>query len=192
MSLEKIVKHNGNILGHGLDALIPSGNFKYWEKDRNLLDKSIIAKLADAKESEEVKQLYQGDIQSFYGKSMNFALDKAGKPNKQPDHYVYMDLPKNVIAAVIHLDGKIILAYNSLYAGDLRNNGVLRTYVNMHEHAHIRGVFSESYTEGLVKDAAKYLQVMLGQKYDDISKYVKGIAQQIKEVASLRERYSPA
>ena len=121
----------------------------------NLDQKELMGQLRNATESREVRQMYLKDINSRFGRALDKVLDIRGYKKKMPDHYTYLDMPEQVMAATITAEnGKVILAYNIKHAAKLRSNKLLRKYVNLHEHGHVRGEHSESSTEGLVRDAA--------------------------------------
>ena len=139
--------------------------------------KELIEKLWDAKESEEVRNLYLKDISSSFGKALDKLLDIRSYVKKTPDHSTYLDLPDSIVAAtVIISDGTVILAYNQKYADKLRNNSLFRLYVNLHEHTHVRGETSESYTGGLIGDAARYARSLLAfapNKMEEVFQSIK-------------------
>ena len=142
------------------------------------LHQEVGRQLSQAKESDEVKKLYLRDIGGTFGISLDKLLDAGGYSKKTPDKYHYLNLPDYIIAATIILgDGTTILAYNQKHAEMFKNNPLMRMYVNLHEHAHIRGELSESHTEGLVGDAARavrgipaYLWNKAGGIYEKICK----------------------
>jgi hypothetical protein len=149
---------------------------------------NIVNQLRNAAESREVRQMYLGDINSIFGRAMNKVLDWRGYQKRMPDHYAYLDLPEQVMAATITTnDGKVILAYNRKHAEKIRNNKLLRIYVNLHEHGHVRGEPSESFTEGLVGDAAYLVRKSLQPLYRWSKK-----AQEVVQNAINIERYAAA
>lgn len=135
--------------------------------DSPLNHDDLIRQLQDATESKEVRRMYLGDISSIFGRALNKVMDWRGYQKRMPDHYTYLDLPEQVMAATITADnGTIILAYNIKHAEKLRNNALLRKYVNLHEHGHVRREHSESQTEGLVGDAAYLVRKALQPIYE--------------------------
>lgn len=136
--------------------------------------RELAEQLSNATESQEVKDIYLRDMNSIFGRALNKILDSRGYKEKTPDHYTYLDLPKEIIAATITVsDGRTILAYNQKHRDKLRNNDLFRMYINLHEHGHIRGEKSESKTEGLVKDSARYLSNLLSKVTGDVKELLK-------------------
>ena len=124
------------------------------------VDDELVRKLLESEESDEVKELYEADLNSKWGDAVKMAVESDGKKFKMPDSYRWLDLGKNALAATITLSDKsVVLAYNSRYAGKLKSNKpwnrLERLYVNMHEGMHVCGVHSESVTDALVAYAAK-------------------------------------
>lgn len=132
----------------------------------------LASMLARAEESREVKDLYLGVINdTLFGKAMSQVMSAMGYHERTPDHYTVLDLPSHVGAATIKLkdaSGKevVVLAYNSKYMGSIRNNPLMRLYVALHEHGHVRGEHSESATDGLVKKASNSVRNFLASLYD--------------------------
>ena len=155
------------------------------------LHREIEWQLLRAKESEEVRSLYLKDIGGTFGISLDKLLDARGYRKKAPDKYYYLNLPEYIIAATIIIDdGTTILAYNQKYAEMFRKKTLMRTYVNLHEHAHIRGELSESHTEGLVGDAAraaKEIPAYLLNKAGEVYKNIYQKARQIEEYSRYRQ-----
>ena len=124
------------------------------------LNDGVVAEVVDGSfSSKEVRNLYERDIGGVFGRALNKVLDWRGYERVMPDHYVYLDLPASAVAATIKTrTGKTILAYNLKHKNQLRTDRFLRLYVNLHEHGHVRGEHSESFTESLVGDAARYVR----------------------------------
>lgn len=129
-----------------IDGLVENAHFR--------MRKQAVDSLLHDNASSEVKDYYEKDINSLFGKALDKALDLARYKKRKPDHYVYIDLPKHLIAAnLISSDGTIAIAYNKMYAGKLRNNRRLRLYVNLHQHTHIRGESDEGTVDNWVMKA---------------------------------------
>ena len=139
MSLTDVIKD--------FDSLINLGQFSSMQ--------DFYERFIKPRESTEVRDFYLNSINSPFGKAIDFFLDKKDYAKKMPDHYIYLNMPENVMAATIKIsDGTTILAYNSRYADLLRKNLLYRLYVNLHEHVHVRGVISELQTDAAVENAA--------------------------------------
>ena len=140
----------------------------------------LVNLLATAEESKEVRRMYERDVNWIFGQALNDVLKKRGYEPRMPDHYVYLDLPNHVMAATIRLEnGKVILAYNSKHERMFKWNPLSRLYVNLHEHSHVAGTDSESYTEGMVKDAARALRGKLSSAYSGLKDRAKNALAQL-------------
>jgi hypothetical protein len=157
MSLESLV----DLVNNGISS-VESSLFSDGVMDKD----TLMQRLNDAVESPDVRSMYLKDMNSVSGRALNWILSRKGYQEKIPDHYTWLDLPEHVMAATIKTDnGAVILAYNSKYEQSLKSNPLARLYINLHEHAHVRGEHSESHTEGLVKDAAHYLRKAIEPLY---------------------------
>lgn len=118
-------------------------------------------------ESAEVKNFYLSSINSPLGRALEFLLDKKGYKRRMPDYYIYLDMPNSILAATIKIsDGTNIIAYNQRHTDLLRNNSLQRLYVNLHEHAHVRGIMSETQTDAAVENAALDFSSALQHNFD--------------------------
>lgn len=172
------------------------GRIFYAKEGIGIEQKDLAEKLKNATEARDVRDLYQRDINGIFGKALNKVLDWKKYDRRMPDHYVWLDMPEQAMAATIKgVDEKgretTILAYNSKHRERLLNNRFLRLYVNLHEHGHVRGEHSEEYTEGLVGDAAR--QIKKGIEYlaklsRGIPNKLKGLYQQATQIAELADQ----
>ena len=151
MSLADLLKSSRNNRHQEIDAFKTDLERRLCFSSKEEFYKEFIQPI----ESAELKNFYVNSINSFLGKSLEFLLDKKGYARRMPDYYVYLDMPGPILAATIKIsDGTTILAYNQRHADLLRNNPLQRLYVNLHEHAHVRGIMSEAQTDAAVENAA--------------------------------------
>lgn len=131
-----------------LEALVNNGSGSFTKQE--------LGAVIQANNSPEVRNSYLSDINGIFGKALNLILSMRGYKNKMPDHYIYLNMPEKILAAtIISSDGNTILAYNKKHADEFASNPLLRLYVNLHEHAHVRGEKSEHAVDGFVGKAAR-------------------------------------
>ncbi len=134
------------------------------EKLEDLVDVGKLEyQVINNKNSEEIKNMYESVLNSWIGRQINEILDEKKIPKPDPiDHYKYVDLGKKIFMAVIKTkDNKTYLLVNERFKDKLNSNKKLdkfqKIYAFLHEYIHIRNEFSESATEGLLKDAAIHI-----------------------------------
>lgn len=157
-------------------------------KSGSLKDPDLAKKLEAAIESEEVKGLYETDINGPWGRAANKIVKREGYTPRMPNHYTWLELPDNALAATITLDNeRVILAYNSKHKKKLTSsmpwNRLERLYVNMHEHMHVCGVREESGTDRMVSDAARfYREKILPTMTGYLDKLKRGVLEKVTQV----------
>lgn len=156
-----------------------------------LSEEQLLRQLSNATESREVRDSYLSSVNSLPGKVLRGVLRMRGYRHREPDHYVYLDLPEHVGAATIKVktsEGyKIILAHNSKHASKLRSNPLQRLYVNLHEYAHITGEHSESRTDELVADAFGNLASKVEKAYGWLAKIPGSIRNAVDTLRGLEQ-----
>ncbi len=130
----------------------------------------IARQLQKAELAEDVRDLYQRDMSSPFGRTLREVAAKRGlNAAKEPDFYAWLDMPKDAYAVTITFDdGTVVLGYNKAHKSLIMGNAELRqhlnfgTYINAHEGGHIMGETSEPATDSLVMDALRAYWGRLG------------------------------